>query len=446
MAKKSATYTCSECGGRFHRWSGKCPNCEVWDSLVEDAGSSPGGAAREPAPVVALSEVAGASGGRLSTGMGELDRVLGGGVLPGSAVLVGGAPGVGKSTLLLQALGAMQAKGVRCLYLSCEESLDQVRMRAERVGLRGSRLQVSCEATLDGALAVLSRVQPAVAVVDSIQRIAVAGTGSPAGSLKQVTVCADELTAQCKASGFALFLVGHVTKQGMIAGPRALEHLVDTVLYFESERGESLRVLRAAKNRFGAVNEIGVFEMLAEGLRDVENPSRLFLSEREEGASGSVVTATLEGSRAILVEVQALVAPKTYGTPERKVSGVDYRRFSMMLSVLEKQARLEVSGCDAFVNVPGGVRLTEPAADLPLVLALASSACGRAFPADTVVVGEVGLGGEVRAVGRLDQRIGEARRLGFGRAVVPASGVGSLVEGGPELIGVRHLGEALSLF
>jgi DNA repair protein RadA/Sms len=394
---------------------------------------------------VPLSEVAVRSQERISTGIPEFDRVLGGGVLLGGTVLLGGDPGIGKSTLLLQALGLMSGAGARCLYVSCEESLSQLKMRAARLGLGDSSLGVSADTSLENVLALAQAEAPQVLVVDSIQRVVADDVDSSPGSLKQVSTCATVLTEACKAAGTALFLVGHVTKQGMIAGPRALEHLVDTVLYFESERFQSLRILRAAKNRFGAVNEIGVFDMGPDGLREVTNPSELFLAERDPGASGSVVTATMEGSRALLVEIQALVGAGAYGTPERKVSGVDYRRFSMMLSVLERQAGLELGRSDAFVNVAGGVRVFEPAADLPLILALASSFRNKPFFSDAVAVGEVGLGGEVRAVSRLEERLKEAAKLGFERAVVP-SGNAKAASG---LIGevhpVRSLREAVRL-
>jgi DNA repair protein RadA/Sms len=449
MARQKLTYVCSECEATFFRWSGRCPNCQQWDTLreVRPAGrqSTAWGGAPRAAEPVSLSRVEVARQERLSTGIPELDRVLGGGVLTGSAVLLGGDPGIGKSTILLQALGQMAADGVACLYVSCEESLGQIKMRADRLGLEGSQLPVAAETSLEGILGLVNAGDLRVVVVDSIQRVTAEDIESAPGSLRQVSTCATVLTEACKAAGCALFLVGHVTKQGLIAGPRALEHLVDTVLYFESEGAHSLRILRAAKNRFGAVNEVGVFEMSGRGLREVRNPSELFLAERDETASGSVVTATMEGSRALLVEIQALVGPGAYGTPERKVSGVDYRRFSMMLSVLERQAGVELGRSDAFVNVAGGVRVYEPAADLPLVLALASSARERPFPPDAVAVGEVGLGGEVRAVSHVEERLKEARKLGFERAVVPAGNARAARRLMPRVDAVRSLGQAVAL-
>ncbi|MFO8006186.1 MAG: DNA repair protein RadA [Candidatus Brocadiia bacterium] len=446
MAKKGTEYVCSECGATFYRWSGRCPNCLEWDTLQETGpGSDPVSGEAEAAVSVRLADVDLDYQHRLRTGIAELDRVLGGGLLLGSAVLLGGAPGVGKSTILLQAAGRMAAQDVACVYVSCEESLEQVKMRAERLGLEDSDLAVCAETELEAVLNMLAAQEPHVVIVDSIQRVGLAALDSTPGSLKQVSTCGTALVEHCKRNGAALFLIGHVTKRGVIAGPRALEHLVDTVLYFESESFQSLRILRAAKNRFGAVNEIGVFEMTGDGLREVANPSELFLAERDESATGSVVTAAMEGSRALLVEIQALVGPPAYGTPERKVTGVDYRRFSMMLSVLERRAGLELGKCDAFVNVAGGIRVPEPAADLPLVLALASSFTDRAFPPGTVAVGEVGLGGEVRAVGRLADRLKEARKLGFGRAVVPESNAEEAGRLGLDVSPARHLREAVRL-
>ncbi len=447
MAKKDTTYVCSECGGVFFRWSGRCPNCQEWNAL-EQVRAAPSG--REPgevaaAPSVRLDEIEVQRQARLLTDMPEFDRVLGGGVLCGSTVLLGGEPGIGKSTILLQALGNMAARGVLCLYVSCEESLSQVKMRAERIGLDQSSLAVSADTSVESILALLAAECPQVAVVDSIQRVVADDLDSAPGSLRQVSTCATALTEAAKRAGCALFLVGHVTKQGLIAGPRALEHLVDTVLYFDSEQFQSLRILRAAKNRFGAVNEIGVFEMTGDGLREVRNPSELFLAERDASATGSVVMPTMEGSRALLVEIQALVGPGAYATPERKATGVDYRRFSMMVSVLERQAGLELRRTDAFVNVAGGVRVLEPAADLPLVLALASSFRDQPFPAEAVAVGEVGLGGEVRAVSRIEERLKEAAKLGFTCAAVPAGNAraaGRLIN---RVHPVRNLPEAIGL-
>ena len=391
MSKERKNYVCSECGASFGRWSGRCPNCQEWDTLEEAApeprsaiGRRSSGAA--PAVSYALDEIPEERRSRIECGIGEFDRVLGGGLLPGGTVLLGGDPGIGKSTILLQALGRLAAHGVQCVYVSCEESLGQIRLRAERMGLDGAPLRVAAETSLDAIAGLLAHEQPEVAVVDSIQMVIVDQLDSPIGSLSHLKTSASELIRQAKQAGFTLFLVGHVTKQGAIAGPKALEHLVDTVLYFESERFQAMRILRAAKNRFGSINEIGVFEMTEQGLQDVANPSELFLAERDAGESGSVVTATIEGNRALLVEIQALVAPSSYGTPERKASGVDYKRFGMLLSVLERRAGVGLGPCDAFANVAGGVRIFEPAADLPLSLAIISSSRDLPFPADAVAM------------------------------------------------------------
>jgi len=450
MARERKRYVCSECGGTFVRWSGRCPNCNQWDTLRE-AAPEPARSRRraergaQEGRAFALSDVPPERQGRIQCGIGEFDRVVGGGLLPGSTVLLGGDPGIGKSTILLQVLGRLSEAGVRCLYVSCEESLSQVRLRAERFGMAGSALRVAAETSLDTILGLLAAEEPQVAVVDSIQMVSLDDLDALPGSLSQLKACAVELIRLAKGTGVALFLVGHVTKEGAIAGPKALEHMVDTVLYFESERFQALRILRAAKNRFGPINEIGVFQMGEEGVVEVANPSELFLAEREAGESGSVVTATMEGNRALLVEIQALVAPSAYGIPERKAIGLDYRRFSMLLSVLERRAGLSLTACDAFANVAGGVRIPEPAADLPVALALMSSSRDLPFPADAVAVGEVGLAGEVRAVSHMDKRLKEAQKLGFTRAFVPRSNQASASRLSIRVEPVRHLREAFKI-
>jgi DNA repair protein RadA/Sms len=451
MARNGKTYLCNECGARYPRWSGRCPNCSEWDSLIEIQ-SEKGGSGRaassldsQQALAVRLSEVQATRAARIRTGSPELDRVLGGGILFGSAVLLAGDPGVGKSTVLLQALGHIAEQGGSVLYVSCEESLAQVRIRGRRVGLHDRPVLVSDETSLQGILHVIQSSELAVVAVDSIQRVQADGLDSPPGSVRQVSTAATALVEACKKAGCALVLVGHVTKAGAIAGPHTLEHLVDTVLYFESERFQSLRILRAVKNRFGAVDEIGVFEMTPSGLCEVEDPSGLFLAERDASASGSVVMPSVEGTRALLVEVQALVSPGAYGTPERKATGLDRRRFSMMMSVIERQIGLDLGKCDAFVNVAGGVRVLEPAADLPMVLALASSYLNRAFFPDAIAVGEVGLGGEVRGTSRVDERLKEAAKLGFRRAVVPASNAPAAAHTGLQVEPVRNLSQAVAL-
>jgi len=447
VAKGKRQYVCSECGASFLRWSGRCPNCDQWDTLDEVTAEPVRGRGRSGSGVegraYGLTEIPAERRERICCGIVEFDRVLGGGLLPASTVLLGGDPGIGKSTILLQVLGRMAQAGVPCLYVSCEESLSQIRLRAERLGLADSPLRVAAETSLDAIAGLIEAEEPRVAAVDSIQMVSLEGLDSPMGSLRQLKTCAGELIRLAKSSGFALFLVGHVTKQGAIAGPKALEHMVDTVLYFESERFQALRVLRAAKNRYGSINEIGVFQMGEDGLRDVENPSELFLAERDARESGSVVTATVEGNRALLVEIQALVAPSSYGTPERKASGLDYRRFSMLLSVLDRRAGLGLGACDAFANVAGGVRVVEPAADLPIALAVISSSRDLPFPPEAIAIGEVGLAGEVRAVSHMDRRLKEAQKLGFAEAFIPAGNRASAAHLSIRARPVRHLREVI---
>ena len=449
MAKRGVRFLCSECGASFPRWSGRCPNCGRWDAL-EEVEEEPrpaerGAVSSAPARAWRLDEVGEEPRERIGTGVPELDRVLGGGILPGSTVLLGGDPGIGKSTIILQTMCKVATSGHKCLYVTCEESLPQVRLRARRLGLAGSPLQLVSETSLEPICAALAEHGPDVAAIDSIQMVSSGALDATVGSVTQLKACASELIRQAKTQGFCLFLVGHVTKEGVIAGPRLLEHMVDTVLYFESDRFHALRLLRATKNRFGSTGELGVFEMTEEGLRDVANPSEFFLAERDPRQSGSVVTAAIEGNRALLVEIQALVGPSAYGTPERRTTGLDYRRVSMMLSVLERRGGLSLGGCDVFVNVAGGVHLVEPAADLPLVLALAGSLKDRPFPEATAAGGEVGLGGEVRSVGRMDRRLAEAGRMGFRRAIVPAGSAAAARGSGVQVVPVRHLRQALDL-
>lgn len=448
MAKSGGGYECEECGTRLLRWSGRCPNCGAWNSIRElepeqETTHVRRGRARPQA--FTLSEVPEVPDTRLTTGLGEFDRVLGGGVLQGSVVLLGGEPGIGKSTIMLQALAHLAERQSKCVYIACEESPSQVKLRADRLELADCGLVISPETELESICALLEREEPAVAAVDSIQMVNTGALDSPVGSLRQLKTCSGELTAIAKKHGIALFLVGHVTKQGAIAGPRALEHLVDTVLYFESEKFQAQRILRAVKNRFGSVNEIGVFSMGSNGLREVANPSQVFLAERESAAAGSVVTATVEGTRALLVEIQALVSPGAYGTPERRVSGPDKRRVSMMMAVLQRRTGLNLDGCDTFVNVAGGVRVGEPAADLPLAAAIASGFFDRSFPSDAIALGEVGLGGEVRAVPRAAERLQEAEKLGFERAVLPRKNRKDAAGTELELLPVKHLREVLEL-
>jgi len=428
---RRSAFVCQQCGHAVPRWLGQCPGCEAWNSLVEEAlpGARPRGA-RAPAASGGgprpLAAVTGGEALRRATGLGELDRVLGGGLVQGSVVLVGGDPGIGKSTLALQACGALARQGLPVLYVAGEESPEQVRLRADRLGMAEAGVQVLAETAAEAVVDAIAATRPSAVVVDSIQTLHTAALASAPGSVGQVREAAALLVARCKASGVACFLIGHVTKEGTLAGPRVLEHLVDTVLYFEGDGAHALRVLRAVKNRFGSTNEVAVFEMGEGGLREVPNPSAAFLAERPVGAPGSAVLVTLEGSRPVLVEIQALVSRSGLALPRRTAIGLDPGRVALLLAVLEKRMRLALHDQDVFLNVAGGLRIDEPAADLAVVAAVASSARGRALAGDVVVWGEVGLTGEVRGVGRAETRLREAARQGFRRCILPASNVRGL--------------------
>jgi DNA repair protein RadA/Sms len=447
------TFVCQECGSSAPRWSGRCAGCGAWNALVEERLPDPGSAAHRYAPPVAApgarlyDDIAVEAQPRLSTGIGELDRALGGGVVPGSLVLVGGEPGIGKSTLLLQAAAQMARTIGPVLYSSGEESAHQVKSRGERLGVGGAPLYLLAETCLERIVEEIARLSPILVVVDSIQTVYSLKFQSAPGSIGQIREAATQLLFTAKSLDVPTFLVGHVTKEGALAGPKALEHVVDTVLYFEGERHHSHRVVRAVKNRFGAVSELGVFEMTAAGLRAVPNPSQLFLAERPSGAPGSAVLCAIEGSRPMLVEVQALVSASAYGSARRMASGVDPQRLALLLAVLEKRAGLHLGGDDVFVNVAGGMTVDEPASDLGILAAIASSVRNRAIPAITAAFGEVGLAGEVRAVGQAPARVREAAQLGFRRCIIPAANVDpgephALPEG-CEVVGVRTVGEAL---
>jgi DNA repair protein RadA/Sms len=423
MAKPRAVFRCSECGATAPKWVGRCPGCEEWNSLIEelDVPASASAAALlgpsdRPVPI---SEVDVDEWATRATGIGELDRVLGGGLVPGSVTLVGGEPGIGKSTLLLQAVASIAADGAKVLYISAEESKQQVRMRAERLGSLRPSLWLASETSLPHILDFVEEVQPEVLVVDSIQTVHHPDIGSAPGSVAQVRECAARLVGAAKAGGLAVVLVGHVTKEGGLAGPRVLEHVVDTVLAFEGERHHALRLLRASKHRFGATDQLGLFEMTDAGLVGVPDPSRLFLADRRKGVSGSVVVSTMEGHRPLLVEVQALVTPSRLASPRRSAQGLDAGRLSLLLAVLGERAGFSFAETDVYALAVGGVRVAEPAADLGVALALASALVGTPLPPDLVVCGEVGLGGELRQVSQTDRRLAEAARLGFGRALVP---------------------------
>ena len=429
MAKPSRAFVCQACGAVTNKWAGKCPACGEWNSIIEETPTPSGapslvaikGGKGRLSPFESLSAAVD-DAPRLPTGMAELDRVLGGGLVPASAVLVGGDPGIGKSTLLLQAAAALARNGPRVVYLSGEEATAQVRMRASRLGLSEAPVALGTETNLANIIATLSSTPPAsLIIINSVQTLWSEAIDAAPGTISQLRACASALVNYAKNSGSTLVLVGHVTKDGQIAGPKVIEHMVDTVLYFEGQSGHQFRILRAVKNRFGPTDEIGVFEMRFEGLQEVENPSALFLSDRDRGVPGTAVFAGMEGTRPILVEIQALVAPSLLGTPRRAVVGSDPNRLSMLIAVLEARCGVRFAGHDVFLNVAGGLRLNEPAADLAAAAALLSSFVGRPVPEDTVYFGEVSLTGAVRAVSHMDQRLKEAAKLGFVRAVVPAS-------------------------
>ncbi len=424
MAKDKTVYTCTECGGSTPKWQGKCPHCEAWNTLIEGV-AEPAAATRNrfaslaPASAVAvLADIEAAEVPRTPTGIAELDRVLGGGIVEGGVILIGGDPGIGKSTLLLQAVDGLQRMGVPALYVTGEESGAQVALRSRRLGLDHSQVRVLAETQLEKIQATIAAQQPAVAVIDSIQTVYSDQLTSAPGSVAQVRECAAHLTRAAKSGGTTIVLVGHVTKEGALAGPRVLEHMVDTVLYFEGDTHSSFRLVRAIKNRFGAVNEIGVFAMTEKGLRGVTNPSAIFLSQHSEPVPGSCVLVTLEGTRPMLVEIQALV--DSGGPSPRRLSvGLDRDRLAMLLAVLHRHAGVACMDQDVFVNAVGGVRISEPAADLSVMLAIASRLRGRALPKGFIAFGEVGLAGEVRPAPRGQERLREAAKLGFSVAIVP---------------------------
>ena len=447
MSKIKTVFVCQNCGAQRLRWEGRCAECGEWNTLVEERATAP---AKELRPSLAaggpqpVSEIATVGQARIATGIDELDRILGGGAVLGSAVLIGGDPGIGKSTLLLQAGAGVARAGLRTLYVTAEESLLQIKLRAQRLGINTDHLLILAENNLEVILEQIRGAQPDLVVIDTIQMVYHPQLASAPGSVSQVRESATALTLEAKSSGVPIFLIGHVTKEGALAGPRVLEHIVDAVLYFEGDRDHTYRILRGVKNRFGATNEIGVFEMRGEGLRPVANPSALFLSSRRADASGSVVVPCMEGTRPLLVEIQALASRTNFPTPERKVTGLDRARVVMILAVLERRAGIQVSNQDVFVNVVGGVRVPEPAADLGIALAVASSVTDGRLPAEAAVIGEIGLAGEVRGVPQMNPRILEAKKLGFKQALVPLDNLRSVGGIGDfEFLPVSHLGEAL---
>jgi DNA repair protein RadA/Sms len=446
MAKAKSFYSCGECGAASPKWQGQCPGCGAWNTLVESVADKPATGHRfeslaPSAKPRALAEIEAREVDRLATGIGEFDRALGGGLVAGGVVLIGGDPGIGKSTLLLQAL-AQLAPNNKVLYVSGEESGEQVALRARRLGLETKRLPLLAEINLERILAVLEAEQPAVAVIDSIQTLWSDALTSAPGSVAQVRECSAQLTRLAKQRGITIILVGHVTKEGALAGPRVLEHIVDTVLYFEGDTHSSFRLVRAVKNRFGAVNELGVFAMTENGLKGVSNPSALFLSQHGEEVPGSCVMVTQEGTRPMLVELQALV-DSAHGNPRRLTVGLESQRLAMLLAVLHRHAGIACFDQDVFVNAVGGVKITEPAADLAVLIAIASSLKSRALPAKLVVFGEVGLAGEIRPAPRGQERLREAAKLGFTQALIPEANRPKHPIPGLEAIPVRRVGEAV---
>ncbi|MBC2368834.1 DNA repair protein RadA [Listeria booriae] len=449
-AKRSVKFMCQECGYESPKWMGKCPNCGAWNQMVEmleptKKGRSTFTHTGEAAAAVPITKITSENEPRFETQMPELNRVLGGGVVQGSMVLVGGDPGIGKSTLLLQVSAQLTTTGKRVLYISGEESVKQTKLRAERLLVTGDNLYVYAETNLEAIQQTIQHVKPDFVIIDSIQTVYHPDVTSAAGSVSQVRECTAELMRIAKGGNIAVFIVGHVTKEGAIAGPRLLEHMVDTVLYFEGERHHAYRILRAVKNRFGSTNEIGIFEMRDVGLVEVANPSEVFLEERLDGASGSTVVVSMEGTRPILVEIQALISPTMFGNAKRMATGMDHNKVSLIMAVLEKRVGLLLQNQDAYLKAAGGVKLDEPAIDLAVAVSIASSYNDKPTKSTDCFIGEIGLTGEIRRVSRIEQRVREAAKLGFKRIFIPANNQGEWkLPKDVELVGVATLGEALS--
>lgn len=444
MSKNKIKYVCSNCGYESLRWIGKCPNCDSWNSfseeLIEDKKATKNSSIAE-AKITKLNMNHPESEERIKTNIVEFDRVLGGGLMPGSVVLIGGDPGIGKSTLVMQAASKITED---VLYVTGEESVNQISLRAKRLKVSNEKISLMTETDLDIILSAIQNNQPKVVIVDSIQTTYKPDFDNAPGTVTQIRECTVELMRLAKKNQCAIIIVGHVTKEGMIAGPKVLEHVVDTVLQFEGERSYSYRVLRAQKNRFGSTNEIGIFEMHDDGLHEVKNPSEIFLSERDKKTTGSVVTSSIEGTRPILLEVQALVTPSSFGNPQRVATGFDYRRLSILLAVLEKRANLRLSAQNVFLNIAGGIRIDEPAVDLAVCIAIASNFLDKYAKNDTVVIGEIGLGGEVRSVNHVEKRIQEADKLGFKKIIIPSNNIKSIkIKNTIEIIPTDNLHSAL---
>ncbi|MBZ0198520.1 MAG: DNA repair protein RadA [Ignavibacteriaceae bacterium] len=446
MAKQKIKYVCSNCSFESPKWLGKCPECDMWNTLTEELVET--GPKRQPTfnhpfKAVKLNDITADEEDRIKTGINEFDRVLGGGLMPGSVVLLGGDPGIGKSTLAMQSASRMKET---VLYVTGEESLKQIKLRAARLKISSENFHVMAETELGTIISGIHSLSPAVVIIDSIQTMYRSELANSPGTVTQIRECTSLLMEEAKRNLFSVIIVGHVTKEGIIAGPKILEHIVDTVIQFEGETKHSFRILRAQKNRFGSTNEIGVFEMHEDGLTEVKNPSELFLSERGAQSTGSVVTASIEGTRPILLEVQALVTPSNYGNPQRVTTGFDYRRLSILLAVLEKRANARLSATNVFLNMAGGVKIDEPAVDLAVCSAIASSLFDKPADKNSVIIGEVGLGGEVRSVGHIEKRIQEAEKLGFTRIIIPQNNLkGMKATPGIEVRGVSLVTEAMRL-
>lgn len=445
---KKTVYFCQNCGYEAGKWMGQCPGCKEWNTFVEETVSKTERAnsrmVREEKSPVTLSGISLEDESRMTSGIKELDRVLGGGIVRGSLVLVGGDPGIGKSTLLLQVCKNLTDQKRKILYISGEESLAQIKMRAKRIGEFGDSLYLLCETNLESIRKAIEKMRPEAVVIDSIQTMYQEEVSSAPGSVSQVRESTSTLMQIAKGMNITIFIVGHVTKEGVVAGPRVLEHMVDTVLYFEGDRHAVYRILRGVKNRFGSTNEIGVFEMRTEGLVEVENPSEFMLNGRPEHASGSVVACSMEGTRPILIEIQALICQSNLGIPRRTAAGTDYNRVNLLMAVLEKRAGLRLSSCDAYINIAGGIKMNEPAIDLGIILAIVSSYRDKVIDEKTIVFGEVGLSGEVRAISMAEQRIMEAKKLGFQRVIYPKVCENERTKiKGIELIGVSNVSEAI---
>jgi DNA repair protein RadA/Sms len=446
---KKIQFVCQTCGHVSPKWLGRCPDCSAWNQMLEENRPKSGNRKAQRAlessdPVLPLAQVQTVETPRYSSGLHELDRVLGGGIVPGSLILVGGDPGIGKSTLLMQAAFELAKTGQKVLYISGEESSAQIKMRADRIGAPPEEMYIYCETRLELILATAQKLSPQIIIADSIQTLTHEDIGSVPGSVSQVRECTGTLMTLAKSNGPAIFIVGHVTKEGVLAGPRILEHMVDTVLYFEGDRQHGYHILRTVKNRFGATNEVGVFEMGSEGLNQIGDPSRLFLNERQAQTPGSAIAVSMEGSRPLLIEIQALTATSYFGMPQRRVSGLDYNRCCLMLAVLERRAGMSLGAQDVFLSVAGGLTVTEPAVDLAIVAAVASSLKDKPIPSDLAIFGEVGLGGEVRAVSQPEQRVQEAIQLGFKRCLLPERNREKIKSNSAiELLGIQTLTDAL---